>query len=95
MGAHRRSVSVQRLDWALNWGNEVFTQKNIHCMSWSANPRLAFSDGINSGSAPLTRNERLSITFPSTLASGSYVVDIYAYVHANLKSEMGKLRIEK
>ena len=95
IGSHRRQLNTQQLDWSNNYGNEAWNQKQFHIMSWSANPRGAFSDGVDLGHALLTGNEKLSVTCPSTLASGAYTIDIYAYCHANLVSEKGVLKIER
>lgn len=95
IGAFRRDNNIQEIDFSNNFGNNAWNQKQFHIMSWASAPREAFSTGAVSGFAVMSGNEKLSITCPSTLTSGSYVIEIKGYIHADIVLEKGSLRLER
>lgn len=84
IGFYQRDLQTSQIDFANNWANRAFLVSGFNINSFSSNPRSAFSNGINSGFAIFTGNERLVFQCSDTLASGSYVIDIRAYMHENL-----------
>lgn len=95
IGALRRNINVQQIDYANNWGNNAWANSNFHIMCWSNLPRESFASGTNSGFCILTGNEKLSFTCPSTLASATYLIEVKCYMHANILVEKGTLRLER
>jgi hypothetical protein len=92
IGSYQRDIYTQQIDYANNFGNGAWTNSNFQIMSWSANPRLAFGSGTNSGFAIFTGMEKLNFICPSTLASNAYMIDIRAYCHEDLIYDNGVLK---
>lgn len=95
IGAYKRDVGTQTVDYAINWSNNAFLNKGFGIMCWSNDPRGSYTNGYVSGYAVITSNEKLTFTTPSTLASGDYVIDTYAYSHANLIVNNGNLIVDQ
>ena len=60
-----------------------------------SDPRDSYRSGSCSGRVLLQGSERLSITVPSGFASASYNIEVKCYLHMNLLSEKGILRLER
>jgi hypothetical protein len=92
LGAVNRNRNIQKIHYASVINNDCLVQTGLNFISWSSDPRGAFSSGQANGYCVFTGDQVLRLTTGSTTTSASHILDIRAYMLESVVFQNGELK---